>query len=97
MGEAIYFEQIKQLVELQKVDDSIFAVRQDVEKTPSEIESLEQRFAKSENQRQHILDKITHLTEQQKRIGQEIEEDAGRIKKARTSLCRSPTRGNTKP
>jgi predicted nucleic acid-binding Zn-ribbon protein len=86
MGESIYFEQIKQLVELQKVDDAIFAVRQEVEKTPREIESLEQRFEKSEFQRQHLLDKITHLTEQQKRIAQEIEEDETRIKKSKNKL-----------
>ncbi|MDR2573816.1 MAG: C4-type zinc ribbon domain-containing protein [Desulfovibrio sp.] len=86
MGESIYFEQIKQLVELQKVDDAIFAVRQDVEKTPRDIEALEQRFEKSAAQRQYILDKIAHLTEQQKRIAQEIEEDATKIKKSRNKL-----------
>ncbi|MDR3357919.1 MAG: C4-type zinc ribbon domain-containing protein [Desulfovibrio sp.] len=86
MGNSIYFEQIKQLVELQKVDDAIFAVRQDVEKTPREIMDLEQRFAKCEAQRQHVLEKISHLAEQQKRIEQEIEEDATRIKKSRNKL-----------
>ncbi|MDR2743608.1 MAG: C4-type zinc ribbon domain-containing protein [Desulfovibrio sp.] len=86
MGEAIYFEQIKQLVELQKVDDAIFAVRQDVEKTPREILELEQRFAKSEIQRQHVLEKISHLAEQQKRLAQEIEEDAAKIKKSKNKL-----------
>jgi predicted nucleic acid-binding Zn-ribbon protein len=86
MGDAVYFEQIKQLVELQKVDDAIFAVRQDVEKTPREITDLEQRVEKSEVQRQHFLEKISHLTEQQKRIAQEIEEDATKIKKSKNKL-----------
>jgi predicted nucleic acid-binding Zn-ribbon protein len=86
MGNAVYFEQIKQLVELQKVDDSIFSVRQDVEKTPREIMDLEQRFEKSEVQRQHILEKISHLAEQQKRIAQEIEEDAAKIRKSKNKL-----------
>ncbi|MDR1776775.1 MAG: C4-type zinc ribbon domain-containing protein [Desulfovibrio sp.] len=86
MGEAIYLDQIKQLVELQKVDDAIFFVRQDVEKTPRDIENLEERFAKSEAQRQHLLDKIAHLEEQQKRIALEIEEDATKIKKSRNKL-----------
>ncbi|MDR2055583.1 MAG: C4-type zinc ribbon domain-containing protein [Desulfovibrio sp.] len=86
MGDAIYFEQIKQLVELQKVDDAIFDVRQDVEKTPREIMELEQRFERSEIQRQHVLEKISHLAEQQKRIALEIEEDAAKIKKSRNKL-----------
>ncbi|MDR1659019.1 MAG: C4-type zinc ribbon domain-containing protein [Desulfovibrio sp.] len=86
MGDSIYFEQIKQLVELQKVDDAIFAVRQDVEKTPREIMELEQRVDKSEVQRQHLLEKISHLAEQQKRIAQEIEEDAAKIKKSKNKL-----------
>ncbi|MDR3319455.1 MAG: C4-type zinc ribbon domain-containing protein [Desulfovibrio sp.] len=86
MEDAIYFEQIKQLVELQKVDNAIFTVRQKVEKTPREIWELEQLFEKSDVQRRHILKKISHLEEQQKRIALEIEEDTAKIRKSKNKL-----------
>ena len=83
MSNAVYFDQIKQLVELQKVDDAIYAVRQDKERAPNELNSLEQRFNASETQRNYIVDKLTHLQEQQKRLSLEIDDDAARIKKSK--------------
>ncbi len=35
MSTAVYLDQIRQLVELQKVDDAIFAVRQELESAPA--------------------------------------------------------------
>ncbi len=86
MSNAVYFDQIKQLVELQKVDDAIYAVRQDKERAPNELNSLEQRFNASETQRNYIVDKLTHLQEQQKRLTLEIDDDAARIKKSKNKL-----------
>ena len=86
MSNAVYFDQIKQLVELQKVDDAIYAVRQDKERAPNELNSLEQRFNASETQRNYIVDKLTHLQEQQKRLSLEIDDDAARIKKSKNKL-----------
>lgn len=86
MSNAVYFDQIKQLVELQKVDDAIYAVRQDMERAPNELNSLEQRFNASETQRNYIVDKLTHLQEQQKRLSLEIDDDAARIKKSKNKL-----------
>ena len=83
MSTATYHEQIRQLVELQKVDDEIFAVRQEMERAPREVADLRQKFEASEAQRNKILDKLTHLQEQHKRIAHEIADDSARIKKSK--------------
>ncbi|MDR2820583.1 MAG: C4-type zinc ribbon domain-containing protein [Desulfovibrio sp.] len=93
MTNAIYFDQIKQLVELQKVDDAIFAVRQDIERSPRELENMERRYEESEAQRNRILDKLAHLQEQQKRLSLEIDDDSARIKKSKNKLMQV---GNTR-
>ncbi|MDR1857818.1 MAG: C4-type zinc ribbon domain-containing protein [Desulfovibrio sp.] len=81
-----YFEQIQQLVELQKIDDAIYAANQEKEGAPRDLEELEARFQETETQRERILDKKSHLEAQQKRIDQEIEDDAGRLKKSKNKL-----------
>ena len=86
MRSAVYFEQIRQLVELQKVDDAIHEVRQELDRAPGDLEALEQRFAAVETQRNYVLDKLTHLQEQQKRLSLEIDDDAARIKKSKNKL-----------
>ena len=86
MSTPTYLEQIRQLVELQKVDDEIFAVRQEMERAPREVADLRQKFEVSEAQRNKILDKLTHLQEQQKRIALEIDDDSARIKKSKNKL-----------
>ena len=47
---------------------------------------LRQKFEVSEAQRNKILDKLTHLQEQQKRIALEIDDDSARIKKSKNKL-----------
>ncbi|WP_297669419.1 C4-type zinc ribbon domain-containing protein [uncultured Desulfovibrio sp.] len=86
MSDAVYFEQIRQLVELQKVDDAIHAVKQELERAPGELNDLEQRFAAAETQRNYILDKLSHLQDQQKRLSLEIDDDSARIKKSKNKL-----------
>ena len=39
-----------------------------------------------ETQRNYVLDKLTHLQEQQKRLSLEIDDDAARIKKSKNKL-----------
>ncbi len=82
----IYLQQIEQLLELQKVDDAIHSVKQELKKAPLELSSLEERFASVEGRRNKITEKITHIQEQQKRLATEIEEDASRIKKSKSKL-----------
>ena len=93
MSNAVYLDQIKQLVELQKVDDAIFAVKQELERAPRDLEDLEQRFEAAEAQRNRVLDKLAHLQEQQKRLSLEIDDDSARIKKSKNKLMQV---GNTR-
>lgn len=86
MSTAVYLDQIRQLVELQKVDDAIFAVRQELERAPRELEDLQQRYDASCAQRNRVVEKLTHLQEQQKRLDFEIDNDAARIKKSKNKF-----------
>ncbi|MBD5627456.1 MAG: hypothetical protein HDQ90_08285 [Desulfovibrio sp.] len=86
MSDAVYLDQIQQLVELQKVDDEIFAVRQELEAAPRQLEELEKRFSAVEARRARILDKLSHLQEQKKRLSLEIDDDSARIKKSKNKL-----------
>ena len=86
MSDAVYLDQIQQLVELQKVDDEIFAVRQELEAAPRQLEDLERRFSASEARRARVLDKLSHLQEQKKRLSLEIDDDSARIKKSKNKL-----------
>ena len=93
MSNAVYLDQIKQLVELQKVDDAIFTVKQELESAPRDLEELEQRFEAVDAQRNRVLDKLTHLQEQQKRLSLEIDDDSAKIKKSKNKLMQV---GNTR-
>lgn len=89
----LYIEQIAQLLALQKVDDAVHAMKNELEQAPREVNDLEQRFAVLEEQRIKILDKLEHLHEQQKRLALEIDDDATRIKKSKSKLMQV---GNTR-
>jgi predicted nucleic acid-binding Zn-ribbon protein len=90
---SLYLKQIEQLISLQKVDDEIHAIRQELENAPKELESLRARHADVAAQREMQQDKMTHLREQEKRLGLEIEDDSVKIKKSKNKLM---TVGNTK-
>lgn len=90
---SLYLKQIEQLVALQKVDNEIMAIRKDLEHAPKEVEALMGRFNTLEGQRNHLLDKIEHLREQERRIISEIEDDSLRVKKSKSKLMLV---GNTK-
>ena len=66
MSTAVYLDQIIKLVELQKVDDAIFDIKQQLDSAPRELEQLEHKFFAIEDKRNHILDKLSHLQEQKK-------------------------------
>lgn len=88
-----YLKQIELLISLQKVDDEIHEIRQDLEMAPKELEDLRERFAEAERQRVHQQDKMAHLRDQEKRLGVEIEDDSARLKKSKGKLM---TAGNSK-
>ncbi len=81
-----YLNKIEQLLELQKVDDSIHVVNEELKKAPLELQSLEERFSVMDAKRSKVVEKITHIQEQQKRISFEIDEDVTRIKKSKNKL-----------
>ena len=83
---SLYLEQIRQLVSLQHVDDAIHDVDQELEDAPKELEALQEKFAAMDKERERILDKISHLKEQGKRIKVEIEDESRRIKKSKSKL-----------
>lgn len=93
MSKAMYFDEIKNLVELQKVDDQRFLVKQEIQNAPKEIEALTKKFDQIDARRSHILDKISHIQEQQKRIAYEIDDDSAKIKKSKNKLMQV---GNTR-
>ena len=90
---SLYIQQIAQLVALQKVDDAIHTIKNELGQAPLEVDTLEQRFAALEEQHAKLLDKLAHLQEQQKRLALEIEDDATRIKKSKSKLMQV---GNTR-
>lgn len=88
-----YLKQIELLISLQKVDDEIHGIRLELESAPKDLESLRERFADAEKQRDHQRDKMAHLRDQEKRLGMEIEDDSARLKKSKGKLM---SVGNTK-
>lgn len=86
MSETGYLDQIRQLVELQKIDDNIFEERCGLENTPKDLEDVRKRFLETEKKRNLVLDKLAHLNEQKKRLSFEIEDDSARIKKSKNKM-----------
>ena len=65
---SLYLKQIEQLISLQKVDDEIHGIKQELEGAPREVENLRARFAETADQRSRQQDKMAHLREQEKRF-----------------------------
>lgn len=91
MSDSSYLEQIRQLVELQKVDDEIFAVKCKQEEAPRAVRELAEKFSDAEKRRAHIVEKLEHLTEQKKRISLEMDDDTARIRKSKDKLMQAAT------
>lgn len=89
----MYEKQIEQLIILQQVDDDILILRDEIEKAPLELADLEGQMAEFDERRTQINERMDLLKEQRKRLDVEIEEDAGKIKKAKNKLMLV---GNTK-
>lgn len=90
---SLYLEQIKQLISLQKVDDEIFSLRKELENGPKALESLRAEFADVTARHEHQIDKMSHLHEQEKRLGIEIEDESTRIKRSKNKMMQA---GNAK-
>ena len=83
---SLYIDQIAQLVALQRVDDEIFIIEQEIEKAPREVESLRIEFAALQAEKAHLDDKMIHLREQAKRIDFDIDKDLDKISKGKDKL-----------
>ena len=65
--------------------NAIFAVRQELESAPRQLDELQAKFDASNAQRERIVEKLTHLQEQQKRLAMEIDDDSARVLAPRTA------------
>ncbi len=82
----MYLKQIEQLVVLQKVDDEIVLLEEELKTAPAEVSALEDKFKVLEEEGGVLNEKIQFLTEQQKRLDGEIETDSLRLKKSKNKL-----------
>lgn len=89
----MYLKQIEQLVVLQKVDDEIVVLQDELKRAPQQIEDLEKRRQEIDHAAEIIRDKIKYLLDQQKRLETEIEGDSVRLKKSKSKMMLV---GNTK-
>lgn len=89
----MYLEQIEKLVVLQKVDDEIMVLEDELESLPREVAALEAKSAEIEERKTAFQDKIDILNTQRKRLDQEIEDNTARIKKSKNKLMMA---GNTR-
>lgn len=83
---SLYLDRIKQLVELQAVDDALYAVDKALEQAPKKVETLAAEFQTVDTQRSKLKDKLNHMHEQQKRIDNEAEDDNSRLRKSKSKL-----------
>ncbi len=89
----MYLKQIEQLVVLQKVDDEIVLLQDELKQAPQRIAELEKRRQEIDSSAELIRDKLKYLSDQQKRLETEIENDSMRLKKSKSKLMLV---GNTK-
>jgi predicted nucleic acid-binding Zn-ribbon protein len=82
----MYQKQIEQLVVLQSVDDEIIGLREELEGAPRELAELENLLQSYDERTAQIDEKLDLLKQQQKRLDDEIEEDASKVKKSKNKL-----------
>ncbi|MDC0335985.1 C4-type zinc ribbon domain-containing protein [Pseudodesulfovibrio sp.] len=89
----MYEKQIEQLIILQQVDDEIIVLREEIEQAPLELADLENQMEGFRDRQTQIDERMEMLKDQQKKLVVEIDEDGGKIKKAKNKLMLV---GNTK-
>lgn len=82
----LYLKQIKQLIQLQTIDNEIRELNKTVNDSPLQLSNLKERLDVQEKQRNDLKEKIVHLKEQKKKLSHEIEEDVAKIKKSKNKL-----------
>ncbi len=89
----MYQKQIEQLVVLQRVDDQIIVLQEDLDAAPRELAELDGQLQALMDRKTQIEEKLDMLAQQRKKLGGEIEEDGAKIKKSKNKLMMS---SNTK-
>ncbi|GFK94481.1 hypothetical protein NNJEOMEG_02327 [Fundidesulfovibrio magnetotacticus] len=82
----MYHKQIEQLVMLQRIDGEILTLRTELDNAPQEIQSLEKRHQDAETARNVVLEKLGYLTDQLKRLENDMEEDHVRLRKSKSKM-----------
>ncbi len=83
---SLYRKQIEQLVALQQVDHEIYNIKKNIKILPEKVAEKGKSFKIIAEQRSVITDKLEYLTNQEKRISAEIEEDNERIKESKAKM-----------
>jgi hypothetical protein len=83
---SLYVKQIQELIVLQRVDDEILNLKKVLEEAPQKVAAVEERLQVQKNQQAELQEKIDLLTEQDKKLTREIEEDDTKIKKSKNKL-----------
>lgn len=83
---SMYLEQIEQLVVLQKVDDEIIVLEEELENLPKELADLERQNDEFDHRLELLADKLDILKTQQKRLNDEVEDNSSKIKKSKSKL-----------
>lgn len=83
---SLYLEQIEQLIALQKIDDEIFTLDQELAAAPAEQEALQNKFGQVSKKRESQNEKVSYLKEQDKKLRFEIEEETARLKKSKNKM-----------
>ncbi len=82
----MYQKQIEQLVVLQRVDDEIIILQQELDAAPRELKALEDKLQSLADRKAQVQEKLDILKQQQKKLGVEIDEDDAKIKKSKNKL-----------
>ncbi|WP_147818968.1 zinc ribbon domain-containing protein [Salidesulfovibrio onnuriiensis] len=82
----MYQKQIEQLVVLQRVDDEIIVLQEDLTAAPRELRAMEEKLEGLDARKAQVEEKLDILKQQQKKLGIEIDEDDAKIKKSKNKL-----------
>ncbi len=83
---SLYLKQIKQLIELQRIDNEIINLKKVLDTIPVEIETLEKKINTLKAQEEEVRERVNNLEEKLKKLTKEIEEDEFKIKKSKNKL-----------
>ncbi|MFK4764869.1 MULTISPECIES: zinc ribbon domain-containing protein [Desulfobaculum] len=82
----MYLKQIEQLIVLQKVDDEIITLENELESLPKELAALEDKYEKFNERLNQVKEKTDILLHQQRVLADEIESNEEKIKKSKDKL-----------